>query len=87
MHTDEYTISLSREVAVCDSAIRKVRRALFKLEQRYGYSTAHFVEQVRTGLAGSLCDDFRHWLDLAMSLRAWTDKKEEYASLLLKMKR
>lgn len=87
MHTDEYTISLSRELAVCESLIRKTLRSLAGLEHRYGCSTREFSEKVRSGLLIPETDDFRRWSELAGSLSAWTAKREEYSDLLLKMRR
>ncbi len=86
MYTDEYTISLSRELAVCGSQIRKVKQALAGLEHRYGYTTKDFSARLRSGQLTTDTDDFRRWSGLVVSLRAWTEKKEEYAALLLKMK-
>ena len=45
------------------------------------------MEQFSNGLLSSERKDFRRWQDLAISLQAWTDKKEEYVALLLQMKR
>ena len=86
MQTDEYSISLSREVAVCESMIRKVRRLLAELERRHGYTTEEFIEKARSGMTDSQQPDFLRWSELADRLLTWTGKREEYVSLLLKMK-
>ncbi len=87
MQTDEYTISLSRELAVCEGSIRKLRRALAELEKRHGSSTEEFLAGIRSGAIASQMEESRLWIDLAASLEVWTGRKEEYEALILKMKR
>ncbi len=87
MHTDEYTISLSRELAVCEGAIRNVRRKLAAFEHQYGCTTEEFPERVRSNQLLIATADVRAWSDLAVSLQAWTITRKEYGNLLLQMKR
>ncbi len=85
MHTDEYEISLSREVGVCDSAIRKCRRILDSMEARHGMTTEEFLERVRLGRLPAI-PDFNEWQKSIEKLRYWTETRGEYHRLLDFMK-
>jgi hypothetical protein len=85
VHTDEYEISLSREVGVCDSAIRKCRRILGSMEARHGMTTAEFLERVRLGRLPAT-PDFTEWQKSIKKLRYWTETRSEYQGLLDIMK-
>ena len=43
MHTDEYEISLSREIDVCRGRVRAIKKTLYKMEQKYGITTEQFL--------------------------------------------
>jgi hypothetical protein len=62
MHTDEYEISLSRELAVCAAAIKKLERLLADTPDR-----------------GNREED-------RQALRTWTERKEQYETLIAAMK-
>lgn len=85
MHTDEYEISLSRELVVCKNAIRDIRKALAKLEQEYGMDTAKFVEGFASGNLGDN-KDFTFWIAQYQSLKRWEDHQKEYSKLFERLK-
>jgi hypothetical protein len=44
MHTDEYEISLSREIAICRKKVRQLQDVLARREQQEGMTTAAFLK-------------------------------------------
>ncbi len=55
MHTDEYEISLGRELAVCEQYVRKYRKIIDDRERRQGPAGSGRKEQAHAEL--------RHWTD------------------------
>jgi hypothetical protein len=70
MHTDEFEISLGRELAVCEQYVRKYERMIAGMEQRRGNPAAGDGE----------------WAQAQESLRSWTGARDEYARLLAQMR-
>ncbi len=81
MHTDEFEISLSRELNVCSSAIRRIRKSLDLMERKHKKTTDIFIEEYRSG---KLQDDRRNkedyaaWWSTCESLRQWQDLERQY---------
>jgi hypothetical protein len=44
MHTDEYEISIGREISLCGKLIRRLKRSIQKKEKKYGISTEDFLK-------------------------------------------
>jgi len=44
MHTDEYEISIGREISLCRKLIRRLKSSIQKREKRYGISTEGFLK-------------------------------------------
>jgi hypothetical protein len=86
MHTDEYEISLSRELDVCDSKIREIRRFLAVMEKRYSLDTEMFVQGFHDGRLTGYADDFTLWIDNYEALKRWKALKRQYEELLQRMK-
>jgi hypothetical protein len=52
MHTDEYEISLGREIALCRKRVRRLQDSLARREKHCGMTTADFLKAVAAeGLA------------------------------------
>jgi hypothetical protein len=49
MQTDEYEISLSREIAICRKMIRRLQDSLTKREKQGHMTTAEFLEAPEKG--------------------------------------
>ena len=84
MHTDEYEISLARELAVCERYVRASREFLRRMEARHGMSTDELLARRRTVSlpAGVL----RDWRDAHEMHRRWSTTRDEYRALLGGMK-
>ena len=89
MHTDEFEISLSRELKVCENTIQRIRKTLGLMEQKHHKTTEAFIEECRSGkLAADTAntDDYRVWEDSYESLRKWQDLERQYQEQFRKMK-
>ncbi len=85
MHTDEYEISLSREIDVCRGRIRTIRKDLRKMEQKYGITTDSFAIGMPGGKVTAA--DGKRWAEDIELLRTWEDKQREFVALYNSMKK
>jgi len=85
MHTDEYEISLARELKVCESAIRKATRFLASMNSKYDLETASFIEKYNAGALGT-SRDFDAWADSYHALQEWEERRGQYEELFRTMK-
>jgi hypothetical protein len=81
METDEFEISLSRELAVCASKIRKLREALSHLERKHGCSTRDVVVSGAPGMLTLSAEERAHWLEQSEALRRWEERRDEFERL------
>lgn len=86
MHTDEYEISLSRELDVCEKKIKEIEKFLASMEKRYGIMTGSFVEGFVDGKIVVHQDDFTSWKNHSEELKKWRDRKKEYEKIFHMMK-
>ncbi len=70
MHTDEFEISLGRELAVCEQYVRKYRKIIADLEGREGSEAASSRSREQA----------------EAELRHWSATRDEYARLLREMR-
>jgi len=85
MHTDEYEISLYRELGVCRKAIQELEKNLGRFENKYNLVTADFVERYTNGELESN-GDFALWNENHESLRRWTERGRQYETVLRLMR-
>jgi hypothetical protein len=81
MHIDEYEISLSRELGVCEGYVKKYRKELDSLEARHGMATELFVEHARNG-ALAVTADIVEWQQAFAAWQRWSAARDEYGRLL-----
>ena len=86
MHTDEYEISLSRELAVCKSTIKKIKEFFALMERKHGKTTAQFVEEYDSGKLTDNPEDYTAWRNNYESLKTWEDLQRQYEELFRMMK-
>lgn len=86
MHTDEYEISLAREVEVCRREIRRTLGELGSFEKRYGIETEEFMKRFNSGSLDAKNGEFTRWVDGYRRLRRWEDRLEEYEELFRALK-
>lgn len=81
MHTDEFEISLSRELNVCEGYVKKYRKELDGLEARHGMTTELFVEHSRNGRLAAAADG-SEWQQAFDAWQRWSAARDEYGRLL-----
>jgi hypothetical protein len=86
VHTDEYEISLSRELAVCKSTIKKIKESFVLLERKHGKTTEQFVREFDDGKLTDNQDEYRVWRDTYASLESWEKLERQYQEIFVKMK-
>ncbi len=86
MHTDEYEISLSRELAVCKSTIKKIKEFFGILERKYNKTTAQFVKEYDSGKISGHKEDFEPWRSNYESLKGWEELERQYEEAFRMMK-
>ena len=86
MHTDEYEISIGREIALCRKMIKKLQNSLAKREKQHGMTTAAFLRNLEAGpLPTEL--PFESWRREYQDLRHWRRSLQEYEEALENLKR
>jgi hypothetical protein len=86
MDTDEYEISLSRELDVCKGAIRTLQKRLQKMEARYGIGTGKFLEEYRDGRFPRESKDAQEWIGFYKALGHWEKRQEEFEEIFRRMR-
>ena len=86
MHTDEYEISLSRELDVCRKNIRKLQKSLRAREKKYVVTTDRFIEEYPGDRFPSTVQDFADWHGDYEALGRWEQRKKEFEQLFRRMK-
>lgn len=85
MHTDEYEISLFRELAVCEQYVRNYGKIMRGMEQQHGMSTADFLK-LRDRDPRASKDIRLEWEEAHESLLRWSAARDEYARLLRQLR-
>lgn len=86
MHTDEYTITMSRELVVCRDTIKSIRKFLVGMEARHGIETGLFLDEFRKGSYEGRGEEFREWADRYEALLRWEQRLKEYEEMFRLMK-
>jgi len=87
VHTDEYEISLSREIDVCKARLRVIRKTLNKLEQKYGTTAEQFLDDLKNAAGRVSGGDAEKWAENCKALNVWQDKQAAFEALYLRMKK
>ncbi|HEX9021430.1 MAG TPA: hypothetical protein VF903_09230 [Nitrospirota bacterium] len=89
MHTDEFEISLLRELSVCKNTILRIKKSLGLLERKHNMTTAYFLEGLRTGRLvpdPEYQDDYAAWQSSHESLKTWEELERKYQEVFRMMK-
>lgn len=90
MHTDEYEISLNRELAVCKNTIQRIKKSLGILERKHSKTTEAFIAEYRSGKLTQhpeFKDDYEAWQSSYDSLKRWEGLEKQYQDAYRIMKR
>jgi hypothetical protein len=86
MHTDEYGISMSREISLCRNRVRQLKKSLERREQQYGMTTAAFLQALEEGSL-SPQHPIKSWNQEYQALQYWQKRLREYEEALESLKR
>jgi hypothetical protein len=78
VHTDEYEISLGREVSLCRRVCRKLEKAIRRKEEKYGMTTEALVQHLKENPSAEANKDFQKWQKEIRELSSWQQKLREY---------
>lgn len=81
VHTDEYEISLYRELAVCKNTIQRIKKSLGILERKHSKTTEAFIAEYRSGKLTQhpeFKDDYEAWQSSYDSLKRWEGLEKQY---------
>ncbi len=78
MHTDEFEISLSRELAVCKSSIKRIKEFFAIMERKHNKNTELFIEEYNSGKLTGNKDDYEAWHNNFESLKRWEELERQY---------
>jgi hypothetical protein len=85
MHTDEYEISIGREIALCRKMVRRLQDSLVRREKDCGLETEVFLEAMQGGgLAGP--GHLEGWGREYQELQHWQKLLAEYEAALESLK-
>lgn len=90
MHTDEFEISLSRELGVCKNTIFRIKKTLGILERKHNKTTEVFIEELLSGKLSpdhpDYKDDYAAWRNSYDSLKQWEKLEQQYHEAFRMMK-
>lgn len=76
MHTDEYEISISREIQVCRNRIERSEKAISDLQKRHKWLISVISGDVPCDSANEAV--WAEWQELNEGLNAWRQRLKEY---------
>ena len=86
MHTDEYEISLAREINHCQQVVNKIERAVEKNHKRYGMDCTAAAQAVTEGRLTMTPKEMTGWQEDVEALPGWQQRLKEYREALSVMR-
>ena len=74
---DEIRITTSREIRICEQAIKKLKKIVYEMEIKYGMQTNMFLEKYGRGML-SETRDFISWKESYAGIGNWEARLKEY---------
>ena len=88
LQTDEYGISISREITVCRNMIERQRKQLVRFEKQYGNTTAEMLNnEIQSLKIEKITCDMNKWRNEYEGLLAWEQRLREYEEAYESLKR
>jgi hypothetical protein len=81
LKTNEFEISLLRELKVCGNTIKRILKFLNIMERKHKKTTVLFIKEYQSGALdteGEFKDDYTAWKSTYESLRQWQDLERQY---------
>lgn len=85
MHTDEYAITLSREVNICNKKLKAIEKFILKMESKYKMKTKVFLEEYEKGGKRNN-KDFNMWKEKYEAMKFWKERKKQYDEIYCRMR-
>jgi hypothetical protein len=85
MHTDEYEISLGREIAFCRKMVKKLKDSLARREKQGGMTTEAFLQALEEGRLSEQHPK-ESWTKEYRELQFWQKTLTEYEKALESLK-
>jgi hypothetical protein len=82
MDTDEYEISLLRELDVCRGHIEEIERSLVRFEERHGKKAEQAMADLESGKAVDPDGELAACAAQLERLERWRKRESEYQALL-----
>ncbi len=86
METDEYEISIGREIALCRKMIARLQKAIHKRERQHGRTTESVLLALERDQAIERNTDFSKWRKDYQELQTWRARLIEYEKALRMLK-
>ena len=86
LQTDEYGISISREITVCRNMIERQRNPLIRFEKQYGFFTEEVVKNESLKI-DTKTRDLDQWRNEYEGLLAWQQRLREYEEAYATLRR
>lgn len=86
MHTDEYEISLARELNHCRQVVKKIEADLDRRQQRFGLSYPEAAAAAAGGHPAPNATELARWQEDFEALPVWQQRLEEYRQALAVMR-
>jgi len=81
VHTDEYEISMGREINLCRKFVKQLRSSLLRRERQYGMTTEAFLQALEEGQLSEQ-SHFRSWRQEYQDLHYWQKMLNDYEEAL-----
>ena len=85
MHTDEYEISIGREITFCRKMVRQLKNSIARREQQSGLTTAAFLQALEEGRLSEK-HPIQGWTQEYQELQYWQKLLTEYEEALESLK-
>jgi hypothetical protein len=81
MRTDEYEISLNKEINVCKRMILRLKKKLAAIEKKYNKHGDILIKELESRNENDCREDCREWKDNYEALKRWEEKLLQYEEL------
>lgn len=86
MHTDEYEISVGREITLCRKMVKQLAGSIQKFEKRFGMPTESALKLLEKGEAESP-EQFQQWREQYLEFQHWDKLLREYEEVYRNLKK
>ena len=86
MHTDEYEISIARELNHCERVVKKTRGKLEERQQRFGLNYPEAAIAAAEGRLSIKQKELGDWQEDFEALPVWEQRLDEYRNALAMMR-